>query len=500
MQRIKNNLGWAFAGAAAVMIILAVSLPIHLLLKTQFVPTLISNAIIERTPPDNAIALQNALGPLAFPFALMGGIMFTGMFGLLGGLVYNALRRFGNNEVPAVYGTGLVVGLTAFLLFPQHVTLAAASPLLLTGYAMRSFRRPNKKDAKLSTNSDGFTRREFLRNVGIFSIGGLILSIIDGFPVFIAALNAAKPGTPLFTWNAPAPRKPEFPVPSAPPEVTPAESFYEMRKFPTVVPAAPPDFQLIVDGLVNTPLRFSVHEIMALPRTDMYITRQCVSNPVGGNLISTALFSGVTLREIIDRVGLQTSAVQLKFYGRDGYEESVPVEYALQYGLIAYGMNGATLPEKHGPPLKMEIPGLYGFKNMKWLTRIEAIGQPFKSVWAREGWTEEAFYKTMSRIDAVTLNPKGGTTIAGIAFATVSKKGIQEVQVQVNGGSWQTAILHTPTLSDRTWVQWRLDVPERGDLTIACRAVDGSGAAQIETKQQQFPDGATGLHTVKITI
>jgi DMSO/TMAO reductase YedYZ molybdopterin-dependent catalytic subunit len=504
MQQVKNNIGWAFAGAAAVMIILAVSLPLHLIFKTEFVPTHISNAIIERTPPDNAIALQNALGALAFPFALMGGIMITGMFGFVGGLVYNALRRFGDQEVPSVYLSGIVVGLIAFLLFPQHVSLGSAAPLLLTGYAIRSFRRPNRNAPSAKhlspADPDGFTRRAFLRNVGIFSVGGLILSVIDGFPVFLAALNASKPGTQLFAWTAPAARKQEFPAPGVPPEVTPVEAFYEMRKFPTVVPPAAPDFKLVIDGLVNTPLQLSMSDLLALPRTDTYITRQCVSNPVGGSLISTALFSGVPLRDVIDKAGLQPGVVQLKFYGRDGYEESVPVEYALQNGLIAYAMNGATLPDNHGTPLKMEIPGLYGFKNMKWLTRIEAINKPFQGVWAREGWTQDAFYKTMSKIDAVTLNPKGGTTIAGIAFTTLSKKGIQAVQVQVNGGTWQDATLHTPPLSERTWVQWRLDVPDRGALTIGCRAVAGDGEAQIEAKQQQFPDGASGLHTVTINV
>jgi hypothetical protein len=209
MQRLKNNIGWAFAGAAAVMIILAVSLPFHLIFKTEFVPAQITDAIIERTPPDNAIALQNALGALSFPFALMGGIMFAGMFGFAGGLVYNALRRFDAQEVAAIWLSGISVALLTWVLFPQHVTINSLAIFIATGFAIRWLTRRRlaekpapsiTKRAPTDTPESPFTRREFLRNAALFSFGGLILSTIQGLPVFIAALNAAKPGIKLFAW------------------------------------------------------------------------------------------------------------------------------------------------------------------------------------------------------------------------------------------------------------------------------------------------------------
>ncbi len=491
--RLFNLLSIAFAGAAAAMLVLAALLPFYLLFKIDYAPTLASNAIIERTPPDNAIALQNALGPLSFPFALLGGIMLVAMLGLVVGPVQALLRRV--NPLVALVGASLFMPLLVWSCFPDHMTPLALAPFLATGPLLHLITR---RDPTRLASGQGISRRDFLLRMGVFSFGGLALSVIDGLPLFLSALNATRPGSKLFDFAAPAPRAAGFPAPRSLPEVTPSESFYVMRKFPTVVPPASPDFQLVIDGAVDRALRLSMDELRAMPRTDSYITRQCVSNPVGGPLISTALFSGVPLRDVLANAGVQAGAVQVKFYGRDGYDESVSVEYALQHGLIAYAMNGTALSEAHGPPLKMEIPGLYGFKNMKWLTRIELITAPYRGIWAREGWTETAIYKTMSRIDAVTLTSDGSATACGVAFAGL--RGIAGVEVQVNDGEWRPATLHTPPLSGQTWVQWRADLPERGDLSVTCRASDGAGERQIETKQTQFPDGASGLHTMAVKL
>jgi DMSO/TMAO reductase YedYZ molybdopterin-dependent catalytic subunit len=207
--------------------------------------------------------------------------------------------------------------------------------------------------------------------------------------------------------------------------------------------------------------------------------------------------SGARLSDVLTKSSVQAGATQAVFYGRDGYAESVPLTDALDRGLLVYAMNGVLLPDDHGAPLKVEVPGLYGFRNMKWLTRIALVATPFQSVWIQEGWTA-LDYKTMSRIDAITANPSGGATIAGIAFAGL--RGIKSVEVQINGGAWQAAILHTPPISDKSWTQWRLDILQRGQLTVIVRATDGSGVAQISDDHGQFPDGATGLHHVTIQL
>ncbi len=492
MHRLFNWLGAAFGGAAAVIIILGVLLPFYLLFKIDYAPTLASNAIIEYTPPDNAIALQNLLGAFSFPFALMGGIMLIAMIGLLVGVVYGQIRRV-SIILAVIVASLLMIGIV-WLAYPAHMTAGALLPLLATGPLLWLITR---QDREAITAGQGISRRTVLKRAALFSFGGLLLSIIDGVPVYLAAINAARAGRKLFDFTPPAPRDTAFNLLVSTPEVTPVEDFYLMRKFPTVVAPATSDWKLTVDGLVEKPQAFSFEAIQNFPRQDMYLTRQCVSNPVGGNLISTAYFSGTRLSDVIKVVGVSSQNLYLVFYGRDGYSESVPLAYAVEHGLLAYAMNGVFLPEAHGAPLKVEVPGLYGFKNMKWLDRIEVVDKPYQSVWAREGWTETAICKTMSRIDAIKVAERGAA-ILGIAFAGI--RGISRVEVQINDSDWQAATLHTPPLSAQTWVQWRFDTEQRGKVTITVRAVDGTGTPQIETKQQQFPDGASGYHSLTATL
>jgi hypothetical protein len=257
---------------------------------------------------------------------------------------------------------------------------------------------------------------------------------------------------------------------------------------------------LTVSGLIERPLTLTLDDLAAMPRSDVYLTRQCISNPIGGNLISTALMSGVMLADVMEQVGVKPGAVDLVFYGRDGYSESVPIAYALEHGLLTYAMNGMYLPEIHGAPVRLEVPGLYGFKNMKWLDRIEVVDKHYVAIWEEQGWTGQPIVKTMSRLDVIRPTEQGAL-IAGIAYAGL--RGISGVEVQVNDGAWQPAMLHVPPLANRTWVQWRAEIEgaTKGDkLTVSARAVDGEGKHQIEAQQKQFPDGASGLHMMIVSL
>lgn len=493
-------LGAAFTGAAGVVLILAALLPFALALHIDYAPTLVSDAIIESTPADNAIVLQNVLGPLAFPFSLLGGIMLTAMAGLIAGLIYELFRHA--STLLAVVSASVLLPLLIWVAFPADMTLAALAPLAGIGLVIALINRhdlfPNYKNV-ISIPDEALSRRAFLTRVAVFTLGGASLGVIDGVPAYQFALNAVKAGAKLFGFTPPEPRVAGFPAPGGVAEVTDVADFYIMRKSPNAVPPALPDWKLIVDGLVAQPLALSLADIQAFPRTDVFITRECVSNPVGGNLISTALMSGARLSEVIQRAGILPNAVQLVFYGRDGYVESVLVNDALDNGLLTYAMNGVLLPDAHGAPLKVEVPGAYGFKNMKWLTRVEAVAKPYQSVWTQAGWTSAANVKTMSRIDAIMPNVSdNGATITGIAFAGL--RGISRVEVQVNGGDWQPATLNLPPLSNKTWMQWRLNTSEHGDLRVTVRAFDGTGSPQIATRRPQFPDGASGLHTVEVHV
>ncbi len=169
--------------------------------------------------------------------------------------------------------------------------------------------------------------------------------------------------------------------------------------------------------------------------------------------------------------------------------------------LLVYGMNGETLPSVHGYPLRIYIPNHYGMKQPKWIVSIEATAQDGPGYWVDRGWSATAHPQIVSVIDTVAKDyiANGHVPIGGIAWA--GDRGIKKVEVQVDGGAWVEAVLRTPPLSPLTWVQWRLDWPVvRGTHTFRVRATDGTGALQIEQPTDTYPNGATGYHSVTMTI
>ena len=164
-------------------------------------------------------------------------------------------------------------------------------------------------------------------------------------------------------------------------------------------------------------------------------------------------------------------------------------------------MDGETLPENHGFPLRIYIPNRYGMKQPKWITRIEATNKAVPGYWVERGWSREARPQIISVIDTVATDRvvDGKVALGGIAWA--GDRGIQKVEVQVDDGPWQPATLRLPPVGSLTWVQWRYDWPlATGKHTFRVRATDGTGAPQIEMENDTFPDGATGYHYLTKTI
>jgi DMSO/TMAO reductase YedYZ molybdopterin-dependent catalytic subunit len=267
-------------------------------------------------------------------------------------------------------------------------------------------------------------------------------------------------------------------------------------------------WSLNVRGLVNTPTKLSYSELVSMPSVEEYATLECVSNNIGGDLVSTALWKGPRLKEILDVVGVSASADYVVFRCFDGYDVGVPMERSLLDGtILAYEMNGAKLPTEHGYPLRAIIPGLYGMMNAKWVTEIELVGQTYLGFWQRKGWTNSALYQTGSTIlspgnaplrdrfpvpSAVTDVTGGSVPIVGVAFA--GDRGISKVEVSTDGGnSWKAASLQDP-LSGNTWVLWNLDwnPSATGAYKLMVRATDKKGQTQTMTMKNPFPDGASG--------
>ena len=289
------------------------------------------------------------------------------------------------------------------------------------------------------------------------------------------------------------------PTPGTRPELTPLDQFYRVD-----INLSPPrvdvtDWRLAVQGLVAQPLSLTYQDLLAMPSYELYATLECISNEVGGDLISTTRFTGVRLADVLNRAELQPGAVEIRFTCADGYTESLPLESALDPNtLLCFAMDGQQLPPEHGYPIRLFTPNRYGMKNPKWITRIEAIGEPYLGYWEQRGWSKEAWVKTTSVIDVAQGDGPSRLVVGGIAYA--GARSIALVEVRLDDGEWVPAELKEP-LSPFTWVLWRAELdasPGKHRLTV--RAIDGLGEPQAEEQAEPYPDGASGYHRRRVEL
>lgn len=262
-------------------------------------------------------------------------------------------------------------------------------------------------------------------------------------------------------------------------------------------------WRLEVTGLVGKPGTYTYDEVQKLPSTSRAITMECISNGTGGHLMSTAVWHGVSLRTLLEQHGgAQSSASYIAFHSVDGYTTSLPLQEVLEVDpLLAWNMNGAPLPERHGFPLRVVMPGRYGEESPKWLTRVEFTDHFVTGLYAAQGWYNGPLHPT-SRID----RPRGPiqtgqpVEVGGIAFS--GALGVQRVEVSTDdGATWHTTTLQ-PALSQDSWVAWTWTwTPSSpGAYMLVVRATDGTGTVQTATSQRTVPNGATGYHRVKVQV
>jgi DMSO/TMAO reductase YedYZ molybdopterin-dependent catalytic subunit len=263
------------------------------------------------------------------------------------------------------------------------------------------------------------------------------------------------------------------------------------------------DWSLRIRGLVEREITLTWHDLIMMPAVEIDGTLMCISYLPDSDLISTTRWTGVPLRDVLQRVGIQDGAVDLICRGAHGYSDSIPLAKALEATtILAYGMNDTTLPTEHGFPCRLYVPGLYGEKNVKWLHEIELVDYDYLGYWQERGWTDIAIIETMSAIDTPRTRARpdidGVVPIGGIAFA--GSRGISRVEVRVNDRPWEIADLE-PYDPELVWQRWRYDWrPQPGRHRLTVRAVDGEGMPQIETEREPHPDGYTGLHSMTVDI
>lgn len=291
----------------------------------------------------------------------------------------------------------------------------------------------------------------------------------------------------------------------APPLVTSNADFYRIDAALRVPTLQAADWSLRVRGMVDRELTLSFADLLARPLVEQTLTLACVSNEVGGSLISTARFVGVSLRDVLREAGVRDGADQLLSTSVDGWTAGTPTAVVLEPergALLAVGMNGEALPVEHGFPVRMVVPGLYGYVSAtKWLVDLELTTFAARQAyWVQRGWSARGPIRTQSRIDAPRAFAKpaaGPLTVAGTAWA--QHVGVDRVEVRVDDGPWQDAQLGAEVNPD-TWRMWRAEVTlTPGRHVLQCRATDRTGAVQTEQRASPVPDGATGWHSVVVT-
>ncbi len=293
--------------------------------------------------------------------------------------------------------------------------------------------------------------------------------------------------------------------PGLPPFLTDNGDFYRIDTALQPPQLTSDRWSLRIHGMVDREVRLDMAVLRTMPAIEKMVTLTCVSNEVGGDLIGNATWTGYRLRDLLAMAGPSDDADMVLSSSSDGFTAGSPIEALTDErdSLLAVAMNGKPLPIEHGYPARMVVPGLYGYVSAtKWVVSLEVTRfDRAKAYWSTRGWSEEGPIKTSSRIDVPRdgASVKSGTiTVGGVAWA--QPRGINSVQVKVDDEAWQSARLLAPDNID-TWRQWIWDFDASvGNHTLTVRAIDGDGRQQSAVPSRPDPDGATGLHSIEISV
>lgn len=550
----SNSILFSFAlGIVAGLVSIAVSIMIKVFVGGLFLPELASQTLFSLTPGEFESQAIDTLGPLAKYSAFIGSILVTIIiFGLIGIFLiklYNKLRwnsyivKF-ISSFALTYGVLVIISIMMVIMIHvrsgsqtisiQHIILSLIPTQIVFGLIFSLFSGKTKTKDKLQDPYQpvvrenitvvNYNRREFIR---------LIIASVVSIPIIYFGLNRLFSPQELEQQQIqpdisnllpPQSRSisPDFKDPTLAPllasEITPTYLFYRIDINPIIPEVDVNSWNLLIKGMVDTPLKLSYEEIKSMSAIEEFVTLECISNKIGGDLIGTALWKGVRLKDILEKAKILPGVQYIVFRCSDGYDVGIPLNKGLMNEtILAYEMNLAPLTSKHGFPVRAIVPGLYGMMNPKWITEIELVDKVYEGYWQRNGWSNIAEYNTGSSIvipgqapirnrfrnldENLTTNSPSFSNrvpIAGIAFG--GDKGISKVEVSTDGGkSWKTAKIKEP-LSRYTWVLWTTGfIPEKVEnYKIIVRATDKNGKVQSSELNKPFPDGATGYHTISV--
>ncbi len=439
----------------------------------------------ERVAPSLA-ALIISVAALAWFIHTLG----LGLHGLVPGTKSAHTHQTPENETPAERSAVPVAAKTAVGARHPHDEFPRARPKHDESSAPAGFDRRQFLLATLATGAVaavGVGSSQLVTGVGSRSRDSIAL------PTAADKVAAISPGY-------------DFGVKGLTPHMTSNKDFYRVDTALSVPQVDAGTWTLKITGMVDEELEFSFEDILNMPLVERRITLACVSNEVGGHYAGNATWLGVKISDLLEQAGVSSDADAVKSTSADGMTIGTPLDVLTddRDALLAIGMNGVPLPLEHGFPARMVVPGLYGYVSAtKWVTELEVSRfDDFSAYWTEHGFSAEAPIKTFSRIDVpksfAQLSP-GKNAIAGIAWA--QHTGIEKVEVQIDDGEWHTAKLADEDTTD-TWRQWLYpwDATDSGLHQIRVRATDTADSTQTSRRVPPRPDGATGWHSVSVTV
>jgi DMSO/TMAO reductase YedYZ molybdopterin-dependent catalytic subunit len=468
----------------------------------------VGGAVIDATPTAGQELAVREFGTADKPLLLTGIGLGLAAAAAVIGLLGRQRRRHGLLGATLFAAVGAAAALTRPAAGPADALPSLLGGLVTAATLVLLLSRPDTATMP-AADAGGrpprlLDRRAFVGTAALVTVG---TAVAGGGA---AGLRKARSGAVARSRAAvrlPGPADPARPLPAGVEAgfSTSNADFYRVDTALTVPQLDVDRWRLRIRGRVDRPRTFTFAELLDRPLIERDITLNCVSNEVGGPYIGTARWLGVPLAPLLREAGIHADADQLVARSADGMTIGTPVGTVLdgRDAMLCVGMNGEPLPLEHGFPVRMLTPGVYGYAGAcKWLTELElSTFEDFDAYWVQRRWAPRAPVKTASRIDrpaAFARLAPGAVTVAGVAWA--QHRGIAAVEVQVDGGPWQHAVL-LPAPSADTWVQWRYTwAAAPGQHVIRVRATDGTGAVQPEQRATPFPDGATGWHTTTVTV
>lgn len=472
--------------------------------------TAVGGAVIDAVPPGVKDWAVSVFGTADKAALLAGMALVIAVLAALAG-VLEFRRGYRGAAVVGIFGA---VGAVAVLTRAQMTPIAVALPLVTAVVAVVLLRFLIGKLREWNAGAPepggpGSSRRSFLQALAGTAAVSAVAGVLAG--AWRGATTAVSEARARITLPVPASPAPPVPagadldVAGATPLVTPNREFYRIDTALSVPAVNPDNWALRVTGMVDREIQLSYGQLLAKPLTERHITIACVSNGVGGDLIGNARWLGWPVRELLALAGPHPGADMVLSRSTDGWTAGTPLEVLTDTrdALLAVGMNGEPLPLEHGFPVRMIVPGLYGYVSAtKWVTelKVTTFAQD-AGYWTPRGWSERGPVKTSSRIDVPRSGrpvSAGSVVFAGVAWA--QHTGIGRVELRINRGPWREAEL-AAGLSADTWYQWKLAVDlTPGQYEVQVRATDLTGKPQEETERPPEPDGATGFHTVRVDV